>query len=120
MIITFPILRLFRALTAQTRPARHPEALQESRLNIARRIDDPATLAMLACELLSTRREGHHACTIYGRASPIRWTRDRRNGLGSILQLLSSPDRCRAQANRATGSFVHPLASLCPRQHHGI
>jgi DNA repair protein RadC len=43
-------------LTARSRVG-HPEALQERHLNIAGRIDDPATAARLARELLHSRRE---------------------------------------------------------------
>ena len=57
MTITSPIHNLFRALTARSRTASHPEALQERHLNIPRRIDNPATAARLARELLHSRRE---------------------------------------------------------------
>jgi DNA repair protein RadC len=57
MTITSPIHNFFRALTARSRAASHPEALQERHLNIPRRIDDPATAARLARELLHSRRE---------------------------------------------------------------
>ena len=57
MTITSPIHIFFRALTARSRALSHPEVLQERRLNIPRRIDDPATAARLARELLHSRRE---------------------------------------------------------------
>ena len=57
MTITSPIHSFFRALTARSRTANHPEALQERHLNVPRRIDDPATAARLARELLHSRRE---------------------------------------------------------------
>jgi DNA repair protein RadC len=57
MTITSPIHSFFRALTARSRTASHPEALQERHLNIPRRIDEPATAARLARELLHSRRE---------------------------------------------------------------
>jgi DNA repair protein RadC len=57
MTITSPLHSFFRALTARSRAASHPEALQERHLNIPRRIDDPATAARLARELLHSRRE---------------------------------------------------------------
>jgi DNA repair protein RadC len=57
MTITSPIHSFLRALTSRSRAASHPEALQERHLNIPRRIDDPATAARLARELLHSRRE---------------------------------------------------------------
>ena len=57
MTITSPIHSFFRALTARSRTGSHPEALQERHLTIPRRIDDPATAARLARELLHSRRE---------------------------------------------------------------
>ena len=57
MTITSPIHNFFRALTARSGTASHPEALQERHLNIARRIDNPATAVRLARELLRSRRE---------------------------------------------------------------
>jgi len=57
MTITSPIHSFFRALTARSRTACHPEALQERHLNIPRRIDNPATAVRLARELLHSRRE---------------------------------------------------------------
>ena len=57
MTITSPLHSFFQALTARSRIASHPEALQERHLNIPRRIDNPATAARLARELLHSRRE---------------------------------------------------------------
>jgi len=57
MTITSPLHSFFRALTARSRTASHPEALQERHLNIPRRIDNPATAARLSRELLQSRRE---------------------------------------------------------------
>ena len=57
MTITSPIHNFCRALTARSRTASHPEALQERHLNIPRRIDNPATAVRLARELLHSRRE---------------------------------------------------------------
>lgn len=57
LTITSPIHSFFRALTARSRAASHPEALQERHLNTPRRIDDSATAARLARELLHSRRE---------------------------------------------------------------
>ena len=57
MTITSPIHSFFLELTARSRAASHPEALQERHLNIPRRIDNPATAARLARELLHNRRE---------------------------------------------------------------
>lgn len=57
MTIAFPIHSFFRALTARSREASHPEALQERHLNIPGRIDDPTAADRLARELLYSSRE---------------------------------------------------------------
>ena len=58
MIPTTSIHSLFRALTRRSRRvALHPDAVPEVELRLPRRIDDPATAAQLARDLLRGRRE---------------------------------------------------------------
>jgi DNA repair protein RadC len=106
MTITSPFHSFFRALTARSRTASHPEALQERHLNIPRRIDNPATAARLARELLHSRREDitlalymddrhrfvGHAIVATG------WVR--------IARLSAHPIVAGAQSSRATGCVL--------------
>ena len=106
MTITSPIHSFFRALTARSRAASHPEALQERHLNIPRRIDEPATAARLAREVLHSRREDitlalymddrhrfvDHAIVATG------WVQAARL---SAMQIIAG-----AQASRATGCVI--------------
>jgi hypothetical protein len=112
MTITSPIHSFFRALTARSRTASHPEALQERHLNIPRRIDDPATAARLARELLHSRREDitlalymddrHH---FVGHAIVAAgWVQAARHSAKQVI--------VGAQASRATGLCNHPLPLL--------
>lgn len=53
-----PIHSFFRALTRRSRQAAvHPDAVSEARLSVPRRIDDPATAAAIARDLLRHRKE---------------------------------------------------------------
>ena len=106
MTITSPIHSLYTALTARSRAASHPEALQERHLNIPRRIDDPATAARLARELLHSRREDitvalymddHHR--FVGHAIVA-------TGWVQAARLSAKPVIAGAQASRATGCVV--------------
>jgi hypothetical protein len=57
MTITSPFHSFVRAFTARSRVPSHPEVLQEHQLTIPRRIDEPASAASVARELLRNRRE---------------------------------------------------------------
>ena len=106
MTITSPIHSFFRALTARSRTASHPEALQECRLNIPRRIDNPATAARLARELLHSRRED---------ITLALYMDDRHRFVGHAIvatgwvqaaRLSAHPIVAGAQASRATGCIL--------------
>jgi DNA repair protein RadC len=106
MTITSPIHSFFRALTGRSRAASHPEALQERHLNIPRRIDDPATAARLARELLHSRKED---------ITLALYMDDRHRFVGhaivaigwvQIAHLSAHPIVVRAQASRATGCVI--------------
>lgn len=137
MTITSPIHSFFRALTARSRAASHPEALQERHLNIPRRIDDPATAARLARELLHGRRED---------ITLALYMDDRHRFVGYAIvatgwveaaRLSAKPIVAGAQASRATGCVIiryrryglpsatkvdqnsfHSIAGAC--WHHGL
>jgi DNA repair protein RadC len=57
MTITSPLHSFVRALRRHSVPPSHPEVLQEHELHLPRRIDEPATAASVARELLRNRRE---------------------------------------------------------------
>jgi DNA repair protein RadC len=106
MTITSPIHSFFRALTARSRVTSHPEALQERHLNIPRRIDDPATAARLARELLHSRRED---------LTLALYMDDRHRFVGHAIvatgwvqaaRLSARPFVAGAQASRATGCVI--------------
>jgi len=106
MTITSPIHSFFRALTARSRTASHPEALQERRLNIPRRIDNSATAVRLARELLHRRREDF-ALALY--------MDDRRRFVGHAIVATGWDQAARlsakqivagAEASRATGCVL--------------
>src|SRR5665213_483944 len=106
MTITSPIHSFFRALTALSRTASHPEALQERHLNTPRRIDDPATAARLARELLHSRRED---------ITLALYMDDRHRFVGHAIvatgwvqsaRLSAQPIVIGAQASRATGCVL--------------
>jgi DNA repair protein RadC len=106
MTITSPIHSFFRALIARSRTASHPEALQERHLNIPRRIDDPATAARLARELLHSRRED---------ITLVLYMDDRHRFVGHAVvatgwvqasRLSAHPIVTGAQASRATGCVI--------------
>ena len=106
MTITSPIHIFFRALTARSWAASHPEALQERHLNIPRRIDDPATAARLARELLHSRRED---------ITLALYMDDRHRFVGHAIvttgwvqasRLSARPIVAGAQASRATGCVI--------------
>ena len=106
MTITSPIHSIFRVLTTRSRTASHPETRQERHLNIPRRIDDPATAARLARELLHGRREDitlvlymDDRCRFVGDAIvAIGWVQASR--------LSAHPIVAGAQASRTTGCFI--------------
>jgi hypothetical protein len=110
MTITSPIHAFFRALTPQSR-ASHPEALQERRLNIPRRIDNPATTARLARELLHSRRED---------ITLAHYMDDRRRFIGhaivatlrSSCPTLSKASHCRGSGQPRNRMRNHPLSPL--------
>ena len=106
MTITAPIHSFIRALTARSRAASHPEALQERHLNVPRRIDDPATAARLARELLHSRRED---------ITLALYMDDRHRFVGHAIvatgwvqtaRLSAHPIVVGAQASRATGCVL--------------
>ena len=58
MAPTTSLHSFFRALTGHPcRTASHPDAVPEAGLNLPRRIDDPASAARVARDLLRSRRE---------------------------------------------------------------
>ena len=58
MAPTTSLHSFFRALTGRScRTAFHPDAVPEAGLNLPRRIDDPASAAQVARDLLRSRRE---------------------------------------------------------------
>lgn len=106
MTITSPIHSFFRALTARSRAASHPEALQERHINTPRRIDDPATAARLAHKLLHSRRED---------ITLALYMDDRHRFVGHAIvatgwvqtaRLSAKPIVVGAQASRATGCVL--------------
>ena len=106
MTITSPLHSFFRALTALSRTASHPEALQERHLNIPRRIDNPVTAARLARELLHSRRED---------ITLALYMDDRHRFVGHAIvatgwvqtaRLSAHPIVIGAQASRATGCVL--------------
>jgi len=106
MTITSSLHSFFRALTARSRTASHPEALQERHLNIPRRIDNPATAAKLARELLHSRRED---------ITLALYMDDRHRFVGHAIvatgwvqfaRLSAHPIIVGAQASRATGCVL--------------
>jgi DNA repair protein RadC len=100
---SFPRIRtLFRP----RRLVRHPDAVPEASLNLPRRIDDPATAARVARELLRRRRED---------ITLILYLDDRHRFVGHAIvatgwvqaaRLSANPILLGAQASRATGSVL--------------
>jgi len=106
MTITSPIHSFFRALSARSWAASHPEVLQERHLNTPRRIDDSATAARLACELLHSRKED---------ITRALYMDDRHRFVGHAIvvagwvqaaRLSAKPVVAGAQASRATGCVI--------------
>jgi DNA repair protein RadC len=106
MTITSPIHSFFRALTARSRTASHPEALQECHLNIPRRIDDPATAARLARELLHSRREDITVALYMDDRHRFVGHAIVATGWVQIARLSAHPIIAGAQASRATGCVI--------------
>ncbi len=97
----------FRALTRRSRRmASHPEAVPEAGLNLSRRIDDPASAARVARDLLRSRRED---------VTLVLYMDDRHRFVGHAVvavgwvqaaRLSDHPVLLGAQACRATGSIL--------------
>lgn len=106
MTITSPIHSFFRALTARSRTASHPEALQERHLNIPRRIDNPATAVRLARELLHSRREDITLALYMDDRHRFVGHAIVATGWVQIARLSAHPIVAGAQASRATGCVI--------------
>jgi DNA repair protein RadC len=97
----------FRALTRRSRrAASHPEAVPEARLNLSRRIDDPASAARVARDLLRSRCED---------VTLVLYVDDRHRFVGHAVVAVGWVQAARlsahsvlleAQACRATGSIL--------------
>ena len=100
-------LHFFRALTGHScRTAFHPDAVPEAGLNLPRRIDDPASAARVARDLLRSRRED---------VVLVLYMDDRHRFVGHAVvavgwvqtaRLSAHPVLLGAQACRATGSVL--------------
>jgi DNA repair protein RadC len=106
MTITSPLNNLFRALTARSRTASHPEALQERHLYIPRRIDNPATAVRLARELLHSRREDITLALYMDDRHRFVGHAIVATGWVQIARLSAHPIVAGAQASRATGCVI--------------
>jgi DNA repair protein RadC len=107
MTPTTPLYSFFRALTGRScRAASHPDAVPEAGLNLPRRIDDPASAARVARDLLRSRRED---------VTLVLYMDDRHRFVGHAIvavgwvqaaRLSAHPVLLGAQACRATGSVL--------------
>ena len=104
MAPTTSLHSFFRALTGcSCRMASHPDAVPEAGLNLPRRIDDPASAARVARDLLRSRRED---------VTLVLYMDDRHRLVGTAIlavgwvqaaRLAARPILSGAQACRATG-----------------
>ena len=107
MAPTTSLHSFFRALTGHScRTAFHPDAVPETGLNLPRRIDDPASAARVARDLLRSRRED---------VVLVLYMDDRHRFVGHAVvavgwvqaaRLSAHPVLLGAQACRATGSVL--------------
>jgi DNA repair protein RadC len=107
MAPTTSLHSFFRALTGRScRMASHPEAVPEAGLNLPRRIDDPASAARVARDLLRSRRED---------VTLVLYVDDRHRFVGHAFvavgwvqaaRLSAHPVLLGAQACRATGFIL--------------
>ena len=107
MAPTTSLHSFFRALTGRScRMASHPDAVPEAGLNLPRRIDDPASAARVARDLLRSRRED---------VILVLYMDDRHRFVGHAIvavgwvqaaRLSAHPVLLGAQACRATGSVL--------------
>ena len=107
MAPTTSLHSFFRALTGHScRTAFHPDAVPEAGLNLPRRIDDPASAARVARDLLRSRRED---------VVLVLYMDDRHRFVGHAVvavgwvqaaRLSAHPVLLGAQACRATGSVL--------------
>ena len=107
MAPTTSLHSFFRALTGRSRRmASHPDAVPEAGLNLPRRIDDPASAARVARDLLRSRRED---------VTLVLYMDDRHRFVGHAVvavgwvqaaRLSAHPVLLGAQACRATGSVL--------------
>ena len=108
MAPTTSLHSFFRALTGRSsrRTASHPDAVPEAGLNLPRRIDDPASAARVARDLIRSRRED---------VTLVLYMDDRHRFVGHAVvavgwvqaaRLAAHPVLLGAQACRATGSVL--------------
>ena len=107
MAPTTSLHSFFRALTGRScRMASHPDSVPEASLNLPRRIDDPASAAQAARDLLRSRREDMVL---------VLYMDDRHRFVGHAIvavdwvqaaRLSAHPVLLGAQACRATGSVL--------------
>ena len=107
MAPTTSLHSFFRALTGHScRTSFHPDAVPEAGLNLPRRIDDPASAARVARDLLRSRRED---------VTLVLYMDDRHRFVGHAVvavgwvqaaRLSAHPVLLGAQACRATGSVL--------------
>jgi hypothetical protein len=107
MAATTSLHSFFRALTRRSRRmASHPEGVPKAGLNLPRRIDDPASAARVARDLLRSRRED---------VTLVLYMDDRHRFVGHAVvavgwvqaaRLSDHPVLLYAQACRATGSIL--------------
>jgi DNA repair protein RadC len=107
MAPTTSLHSFFRALTGRScRTTSHPDAVPEAGLNLPRRIDDPASAARVARDLLRSRRED---------VTLVLYMDDRHRFVGHAVvavgwvqaaRLSAHPVLLGAQACRATGSIL--------------
>jgi hypothetical protein len=124
--MTGPLGSFPRALASTTRPCRvpgHPEAIPEHLRNIPRRIDDPATAARVALDLLRSRHEDLTlALYLDDRHRAPRWPCRRRHWLGAGSSPVGPPDPPRVAgqpgppaASSSGTAATEPVAPRKPR-----
>jgi hypothetical protein len=103
MTITSPLHSFIRELFARRRRVTsHPEAIPERQLNIPRRIDDPATAAGVANDLLRRRREDVIVATYLDDRHRLAGHANLAIGWVGAARLSARPILAGAQASRVT------------------
>lgn len=109
MVPTTSLHSFFRALTGRScRTASHPDTVPEAGLNLPRRIDDPASAARVARDLLRSRREDVILVLYMDEDDRHRFVGHAVVAVGWVqaVRLSAHPVLLGAQACRATGSVL--------------